>query len=153
MLKTLRYHQPCHYVHRYYKCFKILYCGFDEAFSQIQQFLNCIINLNGFSLLISSFDVFYHNHRFYDDCAHSMSRIDRVATAKVSRKTYTEKHFMQISIFAGQYELLVVAGYIHRYGSITPFLGSSMDKFKLRTLSHVSKYLLLHQSSFVPSVF
>ncbi|KAI8973631.1 hypothetical protein BDF20DRAFT_907120 [Mycotypha africana] len=105
--------------------------GFDEASSQIQQFINCIIKFNGFSLLVNSFDVFYHNHKYYDDCAHALNRIDRVITARVSRKTYTDKQFMEISIFAGYYELLVVAGYIHKHGSITPFLGSSVGNFKL----------------------
>lgn len=38
---------------------------------------------------------------------------------------------MEVLIFAGHYELLIVGEYIHRHGSITPFLGSSMDKFKL----------------------
>lgn len=38
---------------------------------------------------------------------------------------------MEVLIFAGHYELLVVGGYIHRHGSITLFLESSMDEFKL----------------------
>ena len=106
-------------------------CDVDEASSQIQQFLSCIINFNGFSLLVTSFDVFYHNHKYHDDCAHSLNRIERVATAKVSRKTYTDKQFMKVSIFASHYELLVVGGYIHKHGPITSFLESSMGKFKL----------------------
>lgn len=38
---------------------------------------------------------------------------------------------MEISIFAGCYELLVVGEYLYENGSMTPFLGSSVDKPKL----------------------
>lgn len=38
---------------------------------------------------------------------------------------------MDISIFAGCYELLVVGEYPYENGSTTPFLGSFVDKLKL----------------------
>ncbi|KAI7900484.1 uncharacterized protein BX663DRAFT_532368 [Cokeromyces recurvatus] len=88
----------------------------------------------------SPFDVFYHNHRYYDDCAHSLNRIDRVTTAKVSRKTYTDKQFMEISIFAGHYELLVVGGYIHRHGIKIPALASEY----ISTTRLLNKYVKCH---------
>lgn len=110
---------------------KFFTCGFDEASSQIRQFVNCVIKFDGFTLLVNSFDVFYHYHRYYDDCAQSLNTIDGIATARVSRKTYTNKQFTEVSISAGHYELLIIGGYLYKSGSITPFLGSSTSKYNL----------------------
>lgn len=84
--------------------------------------MDCIVEFSSFELLIMSFDVFYHNHRYQDDCAQPLEEIFQVPTAKVSRKTYTNKFFTEISLFIGRYELLVVAGYIHSHRVIKPFL-------------------------------
>ncbi|KAG1625366.1 hypothetical protein G6F44_012685 [Rhizopus delemar] len=128
---------------------KFFTCGFDEAYSQIRQFVNCIIKFDGFTLLVNSFDVFYHNHRYYDDCAQYLNRIDQIATARVSRKTYTNKQFTEVSIFAGHYELLIIGGYLCKSGSITPFLGSSMNKYNLLEDSTTSISVPAVQSGFI----
>lgn len=110
---------------------KFFTCGVDDAFHQVQQFINSIIHFNGYSVLVTSLDIFFHNHKYQDDCTHSLPKIFKVATAKVSRKTNTDKSFMEISIFAGYYELLIVGVYFHKNGSTIPFLGSSVDQFTL----------------------
>lgn len=97
----------------------------------LEQYTNCVVAFRTFSLLATSFDVFYHNHRYYDDCAQSLEKIYQIPTAKVTRKTHPNKSFTEISIFIGRYELLSVDGYIHLYGSMSPFLGSSMARFSL----------------------
>lgn len=103
----------------------------EDAFPQVQQFINSVIHFNGYSVFVTSLNIFFHNHKYQDDCTHSLPKIFKVATAKVSRKTNTDKSFMEISIFAGYYELLIVGGYFHRNGSTMPFLGSSVDQLKL----------------------
>lgn len=107
-------------------------CGVEEAMVHVKQFVSCIIQFDTFSLLVTSFDIFYHNHKYEGDCAQSLDRIFQAPTAKVSRKTGTNKKFMEISVFVGHYELLVVGGYFNIHGSILPFLGSSMGKFNLQ---------------------
>ncbi|CEP17438.1 hypothetical protein [Parasitella parasitica] len=106
--------------------------GTEEIITHAERFVNCIVTFEAFSLLVTSYDIFYHNNRFEDDCAHSLDSIFQVPTAKVTRKTYTNKAFTEISIFIGHYEFLVVSGFLNRNGTLMPFLGSSMHKFNLR---------------------
>ncbi|ORE00935.1 hypothetical protein BCV72DRAFT_323872 [Rhizopus microsporus var. microsporus] len=98
-------------------------CGVEEAMVHVKQFVNCIVQFDTFSLLVTSFDIFYHNHKYEDDCAQSLDRIFQAPTAKISRKTNTNKKFMEISVFVGHYELLVVGGYFNIHGS--PFVRTS----------------------------
>lgn len=93
--------------------------------------MNSDIHFNDYTVLVTSLDIYFHNHKYQDDCTHSLQKIAKVATARVSRKTNTGKSYMEISIFAGCYELLVVGEYLYENGSTTPFLGSSVDKPKL----------------------
>lgn len=99
---------------------EVFTCGVDEASSQIRQFV-----------LDTSIVVFYRN-QYQDDCAYFLDKIDQIATAKVSRKTYINKHFAEIPVFIGHYELLITGGYIHRLGSMTSFLGSSVKELEIR---------------------
>lgn len=46
-------------------------------------------------MLAISLDAFYHNHKYHNDCAHSLHKIDIAATAKVIRKTCTNKQFTE----------------------------------------------------------
>lgn len=102
-------------------------------------------------MLATSFDAFYHNHKYYDDCAQSLNRIDEIATARVSRKTYTNKQFTEVSIFSGHYELLIIGGYPHKSGSTTLFFGSStsisvpaIQSGFVKTNRHLNQYVKRH---------
>ncbi|GAA5816800.1 hypothetical protein MFLAVUS_010333 [Mucor flavus] len=84
--------------------------GFKEAYLQICQFVNSIIKFDCLSLLVTSFDTFYHNRKSQDDCAHSLNTVCTELTAKIPQKTFEDKQFMDVSIFAGEY--------IYRFNSV-----------------------------------
>lgn len=108
-----------------------LYSKVEEIIPLAKQFVNSAIKFQSLSLLITSLDIFYHNHRFDDDCAQSIDCIYTVPTAKISRKTYTDKSFTEVSVFIGHYEFLAVGGYLKIHDNLLPFLGSSLGKFNL----------------------
>ncbi|KAI9272248.1 hypothetical protein EDC94DRAFT_595847 [Helicostylum pulchrum] len=105
---------------------------FSYGIEKTMQFTDCVVEFSSFALLITNFNVFYHNHRYQDDYAQPLEENFQVPTAKFSRKPYADKSFTEISAFIGHYELLVIAAYVHSHGLMTPFLGSSMGKFKLK---------------------
>lgn len=113
-----------------------LYSKVNEVMSLAQQFAHSIVKFQSFSLFVTSFDIFRHYLRTEDDCAQSVEAIFSLPTANVSRKTYTDKNFMEISIRVGNYEFSAVGGYIKMHDNLLPFLAllwrSSMFKIILQ---------------------
>lgn len=110
---------------------RFLFSKVEEIIPLAKQFVNSVVKFQSLSLLITSLDIFYHNHRFDDDCAQTIDCIYTVPTAKISRKTCTDKSFTEVSVFIGHYEFLAVGGYIKIHDNLLPFLGSSLGKFNL----------------------
>lgn len=97
----------------------------------LDQSVNCIIESEDCSVLVTGFDFSAHNQSLTDDCAYGirLSDVSSFSAAKVKHKENTDKLFTEVSIFVELYELLIVSGYILQNNSISPFLGRSFGKF------------------------
>lgn len=61
--------------------------GIEKTMPMIKQFTDYVVEFSSFVLLITSFNVFYHNHRYQDDYAQPLEENFQVPIAKFSRKT------------------------------------------------------------------
>ncbi|KAI9480821.1 MAG: hypothetical protein EXX96DRAFT_634515 [Benjaminiella poitrasii] len=81
--------------------------GHNKILEQIRRFVNCIAKFGNHSILVTSFDLFWHNQPLHDDSAFGSDVSD----------------FLQ---------LLMVGGYVFIGGNLVPFLGSFLENFEFQ---------------------
>lgn len=108
-----------------------------QVLEQVRRFVNCIAKFDNQSILVTSFDLFWHHQPSHDDSAFGLDPSDFYTTpvCKSKKKMTKNKGFREISIYFGMIELLLVGGYVFTAGSIIPFLGSSLGNLEFQDQS------------------
>lgn len=75
--------------------------GRDIILEQVRRFLNCIAKLGNHSILVTSFDLFWHNQPSHDDSAFGLDADDFHTTpvCKIKKKMTKNKGFKESSIY------------------------------------------------------
>ncbi|EIE90149.1 hypothetical protein RO3G_14860 [Rhizopus delemar RA 99-880] len=108
--------------------------GHNKILEQVRRFVNCIAKFDNHSILVTNFDLFWHNQPSHDDSAFGLDASDFYTTpvCKLKKKMTKNKGFKEISVYFGMIELLIVGGYVFTGGDLVPFLGSSLGNFEFQ---------------------
>ncbi|KAI9274979.1 hypothetical protein EDC94DRAFT_632264 [Helicostylum pulchrum] len=88
--------------------------GHNKILEQVRRFVNCITKFDNHSILVTSFDLFWHNQPSHGDSAFGLDASDFYTTpvCKLKKKITMNKGFKEISMYFGMIELLMVGGYV-----------------------------------------